>query len=69
MGFGGHHQQGEAWDQSPPKGAAGASLADTLIPDRGLQPGRERVWSFIGAAGTNTPAGGPWPLPQAGRQS
>lgn len=57
-GFGGHHRQGEAWHQSPPEAVARAGPADTLIPDRGLPPGRERAWSFIRATGTNTPARG-----------
>lgn len=57
-GFGGHHQRGEAWDGPPPEAAAGAGPADTLIPDRGLQPGRERAWSFIRAAALTPRAGG-----------
>lgn len=57
-GFGGHHQRGEAWDGPPPEAAAGAGPADTLIPDRGLQPGRERARSFIRAAALTPRAGG-----------
>lgn len=57
-GFGGHHRQGEAWHQSPPEAVARAGPADTLIPDGGLPPGRERAWSFIRVTGTNTPARG-----------